>query len=153
MTSAALLGPAARPLWTPPGVYAPQADTYLLARALRAEGVGAGMDVLDVGTGSGALALLAAGLGARVAATDISWRAVAAARINAVRTGRRVQVRRGDLTDPVGTRRFDVVVSNPPARARVPGPGAGGARPRWPGTRGGTGASWWTVCAPAPTGC
>jgi release factor glutamine methyltransferase len=136
MTSAALLGPAARPLWTPPGVYAPQADTYLLARALRAEGVGAGMDVLDVGTGSGALALLAAGLGARVAATDISWRAVAAARINAVRTGRRVQVRRGDLTDPVGTRRFDVVVSNPPY-VPAPGPDAGTGAGAGAGSRAG----------------
>lgn len=41
-----------------PGVYAPQADTQLLARALHAEGIMAGMDVLDVCTGSGALALL-----------------------------------------------------------------------------------------------
>jgi release factor glutamine methyltransferase len=49
-----------------------------------------------------------------VAATDISWRAVTTARINAVRAGHRVRVRRGDLTDPVGGRRFDLVVSNPP---------------------------------------
>jgi release factor glutamine methyltransferase len=125
MTSAALLGPAVRTLWTLPGVYAPQADTHLLARALRAEGVRAGMDVLDVGTGSGALALLAAGMGARVAATDISWRAVTTARINAVRAGHRVLVRRGDLTEPVGRRRFDLVVSNPPY---VPAPD-GGRRP------------------------
>lgn len=131
MTTTALLRPAFRKMWTLPGVYAPQDDTYLLARALREEGVGGGMDVLDVGTGSGALALLAARMGARVQATDISWRAVASARLNAVRTGQRIQVRRGDLTGPVRGRRFDLVVSNPPY---VPTPGLpapGGARARW----------------------
>nr|WP_225851181.1 HemK2/MTQ2 family protein methyltransferase [Streptomyces sp. HPF1205] len=112
-------------MWTLPGVYAPQHDTYLLARALRQEAVGGGMDVLDVGTGSGALALLAAHMGARVRATDISWRAVATARLNAVRSGQRIEVRRGDLTGPVGGRRFDLVLSNPPY---VPTPGGRGAR-------------------------
>lgn len=129
MTTAALMRPAFRKLWTLPGVYAPQADTYVLARALRAENVGAGMDVLDVGTGSGALALLAARMGARVSATDISWRAVTTARLNAARARARVRVRRGDLTDPVGGQRFDLIVSNPPY---VPTPGrdqpAGAAR-------------------------
>ncbi|MEV0304890.1 HemK2/MTQ2 family protein methyltransferase [Streptomyces prasinus] len=101
-------------LWTLPGVYAPQADTRLLAQALRAEGVTADTDVLDVCTGSGALALLAARMGARVTATDISWRAVMTARMNAVRAGHRVRVRHGDLTGPVARQRFDLVVSNPP---------------------------------------
>lgn len=110
---------AARPadlgnLWTLPGVYAPQADTHLLAQALHAEGIRADMDVLDVCTGSGALALLAARMGARVTATDISRRAVMTARMNAVRAGHRVRVLRGDLMEPVGEQCFDVVVSNPP---------------------------------------
>lgn len=83
---------AARPadlgkLWDLPGVYAPQGDTHLLARALHAEEITAGMDVLDVCTRSGALALLAARSGARVSATDISWRAVLIARLNAARPG------------------------------------------------------------------
>ncbi|MEU1348363.1 HemK2/MTQ2 family protein methyltransferase [Streptomyces sp. NPDC005775] len=101
-------------LWTLPGVYAPQADTYLLAQALRAEGITADTDVLDVCTGSGALAVLAARMGARVAATDISWRAVLTARMNAARAGQSVRVLHGDLTGPVARHRFDVVVSNPP---------------------------------------
>lgn len=101
-------------LWTLPGVYAPQADTYLLAQALRAEGITADTDVLDVCTGSGALAVLAARMGARVAATDISRRAVLTARMNAARAGQRVRVLHGDLTGPVARHRFDVVVSNPP---------------------------------------
>lgn len=101
-------------LWTLPGVYAPQADTYLLAQALRAEELTADTDVLDVCTGSGALAVLAARMGARVAATDISRRAVLTARLNAARAGQRVRVLHGDLTGPVARYRFDVVVSNPP---------------------------------------
>lgn len=101
-------------LWTLPGVYAPQADTYLLAKALQAEGITADTDVLDVCTGSGALAVLAARMGARVSATDISRRAVLTARMNAARAGQRVRVLHGDLTGPVARHRFDVVVSNPP---------------------------------------
>ncbi|MFJ8143141.1 HemK2/MTQ2 family protein methyltransferase [Streptomyces sp. NPDC096013] len=101
-------------LWTLPGVYAPQADTHLLAQALDAEGVVPGVDVLDVCTGSGALALLAARKGARVTATDISLRAVMTARLNAARAGQRVRVLHGDLTGPVSGQRFDLLVSNPP---------------------------------------
>ncbi|WP_202231964.1 HemK2/MTQ2 family protein methyltransferase [Actinacidiphila reveromycinica] len=101
-------------LWTLPGVYAPQEDTRLLAGALRAERITAGMDVLDLCTGSGALAVQAARMGARVAATDISRRAVITARANALRAGQRLQVRRGDLSGPWGRRTFDVVVGNPP---------------------------------------
>jgi release factor glutamine methyltransferase len=123
MTTAAVRSLGLGALWTLPGVYAPQADTRLLAQALRAEGITADMDVLDVCTGSGALAVLAARMGARVSATDISRRAVMTARLNAVRAGQRVQVRRGDLSAPWGGRIFDVVVSNPPyvpARATRP---------------------------------
>ncbi|MFF2140370.1 HemK2/MTQ2 family protein methyltransferase [Streptomyces sp. NPDC058193] len=110
---------AARPadlgkLWTLPGVYAPQADTHLLAQALQAEGITAGTDVLDVCTGSGALAVLAARMGAQVTATDISRRAVISARFNAARAGQRVRVLQGDLTGPIAEERFHLVVSNPP---------------------------------------
>ncbi|MFF1920626.1 HemK2/MTQ2 family protein methyltransferase [Streptomyces sp. NPDC058221] len=114
MTTAAVQPAGFEALWAPPGVYTPQADTHLLARALQAEEITEGMDVLDICTGSGALALLAARRGARVLATDVSWRAVMTARMNAVRAGHRVRVRRGDLTGPVARQRFDLVVSNPP---------------------------------------
>ncbi|OKJ72359.1 HemK2/MTQ2 family protein methyltransferase [Streptomyces sp. CB02460] len=116
-------------LWTLPGVYAPQADTHLLARALQAEGPAAGMDVLDVCTGSGALALLAARSGARVSAIDISRRAVLTTRLNAARAGHRVRVLRGDLTGPVLGRRFHLIVSNPPY---VPAPQARRVRAHGP---------------------
>ncbi|WP_062210337.1 HemK2/MTQ2 family protein methyltransferase [Streptomyces sp. NBRC 109706] len=97
-----------------PGVYAPQADTLLLAAALRAERICPGMDVLEVCSGSGALSAYAARLGARVTAVDIGRRAVLSTRINAVLAGRRVTVRRGDLTTAVAGRSYDLLFSNPP---------------------------------------
>ncbi|MFF7338161.1 HemK2/MTQ2 family protein methyltransferase [Streptomyces sp. NPDC008163] len=118
-------------LWTLPGVYAPQADTHLLARALQAEGPAAGMDVLDVCTGSGALALLAARSGARVSAIDISRRAVLTTRLNAARAGHRVRVLRGDLTGPVLGRRFHLIVSNPPYVPAPQAPRAHGPQVAW----------------------
>ncbi|WP_432173126.1 HemK2/MTQ2 family protein methyltransferase [Streptomyces sp. Tue6028] len=102
------------PLMTPPGVYAPQHDTELLTRALSREEISARTDVLDLGTGSGVLALRAACMGARVTAVDIDWRAVLTTRLNALLARRRVTVRHGDLTAAVAGRAYDLVVSNPP---------------------------------------
>ncbi|MFF9773269.1 HemK2/MTQ2 family protein methyltransferase [Streptomyces sp. NPDC013978] len=101
-------------LFTPPGVYAPQWDTELLVRALCREDVDASTEVLDLGTGSGAVALQAARLGARVTAVDISRLAVFTARVNALLARRRVRVRHGDLTTAVAGRAYDLVISNPP---------------------------------------
>ncbi|MFJ4466602.1 HemK2/MTQ2 family protein methyltransferase [Streptomyces sp. NPDC089424] len=116
----------------PPGVYTPQEDTDLLAEALSEEPLPPGADVLDVGTGSGALALHAARLGLRVTAVDVSRRAVWAARVNARLSGLRVRILRGNLFDPVQEQTFDVILANPPY---VPAPG-GDAAPR------GTARAW-----------
>ncbi|MFH8933654.1 HemK2/MTQ2 family protein methyltransferase [Streptomyces griseosporeus] len=107
-----------------PGVYAPQDDTDLLAGALRDEPLQPGADVLDLGTGSGELAVLAAERGARVTAVDVSWRAVCTTRLNALRARVPLRVRRGDLFGPVRGQQFDLIVSNPPY---VPAPAAGTA--------------------------
>ncbi|KUF16367.1 HemK2/MTQ2 family protein methyltransferase [Streptomyces silvensis] len=103
-----------------PGVYAPQADTNLLAEAMRRENV-AGMDVLDLCSGSGVLAAHASRLGAHASAVDISRRAVLTIRLNALLARQRVAVHRGDLLAALPGRTFDLIVSNPPY---VPAPPA-----------------------------
>ncbi|WP_234543225.1 HemK2/MTQ2 family protein methyltransferase [Streptomyces shenzhenensis] len=114
--------------WTPPGVYRPQTDTALLGRALCRERITSRTEVLDLGTGSGALAVEAARHGARVTAVDISWRALAATWCNALLNGQTVRIRHGDLAGAVPGHRFDLVITNPPY---VPAPPADGP-PRGP---------------------
>src|SRR3954469_8873745 len=100
---------------TLPGVFSPISDTWMLARALREEINGHRSSVLDVCTGSGALAVCAAKRGARdVTAVDLSRRAVITAKINARLNGVRLRALRSDLFSELGDARFDVIVSNPP---------------------------------------
>jgi release factor glutamine methyltransferase len=77
------------------------------------------LTVLDVGTGSGAIAVAVAKQhkGARVTATDVSAEALAVAERNAARHGvaERVSFLRGDLFAPLPQGQpFDFIVSNPP---------------------------------------
>ncbi|MEU7645376.1 HemK2/MTQ2 family protein methyltransferase [Streptomyces huasconensis] len=127
--------PPVRPahLLAPPGVYAPQYDTELLTRALHREGIDEGTSVLDLGTGTGALAVAAARRGARVTAVDISWRAVLTARLNARLSGQSVTVRHGDLRAALPKGPYDLLVSNPPyVPSPSPLPRRGAAR-AWDG--------------------
>ncbi|WP_432037389.1 HemK2/MTQ2 family protein methyltransferase [Streptomyces cucumeris] len=113
-------------LMPPPGVYAPQHDTWLLIAALEREKLTGDTTVLDVGTGSGALALAAARRGAgKVTAVDVSALAVATAWVRARLEGLRIQVMRGDLLTPVADRHFDLIIANPPY---VPSPDTRGGR-------------------------
>jgi release factor glutamine methyltransferase len=76
---------------------------------------GAEARVLDVGTGTGAIALaLADEAAARVVATDVSADALALARENAARTALELELVRGDVRDGLPRGPFDLVVSNPP---------------------------------------
>jgi release factor glutamine methyltransferase len=78
--------------------------------------------VLDVGTGSGAIALALATERphARMTATDISTKALQIARMNAdqLRIGESVRFLDGSLFAPVRGEQFDLIVSNPPYLAR-----------------------------------
>ncbi|MGW2046489.1 HemK2/MTQ2 family protein methyltransferase [Streptomyces sp. NPDC001858] len=120
MTAEALTAVPGLRCWIPRGVYAPGTDTRLLRRAMGRERITAETDVLDLGTGSGLLAVEAARLGGRVTAVDISWRALAATRLNALLNGQTLRVRHGDLATAVSGHRFDLVIANPPY---VPAPG------------------------------
>ena len=74
--------------------------------------------VLDLCTGSGCLAVLAAGTfrNAAIDAVDISRDAleVAARNVAEYRLEHRVTLHRGDLFGPIGDRRYDLIISNPP---------------------------------------
>lgn len=135
-----------------PGVYQPQADTRLLAAALADEDLGPRTEVLEIGTGTGALALHAAARGAQVTAVDVSWTAVATARLNAWRHRLPLRVLHGDFEARTTGRRFDVVFSNPrtspPRTTDRPRAGRNG-----PGTPVSTGARSSTGSAPTPRPC
>jgi release factor glutamine methyltransferase len=110
-------------------VFRPRSDTWLLADVLRRQPGLRDAAVLDVCTGSGAIAIAAALAGAgSVSAIDVSRRAVLCVRLNARLNGVRVEVLRGDLLGPVAGRRFDVIAANPPylpgADDRLPARGA-----------------------------
>lgn len=98
-----------------PGVYRPQPDTWLLARAMTEAALPTGARVLDACTGTGALAIHAARAGAdAVTAVDMSRAAVASAWLNSRVRGIRLELLCGDVTRIVGDRNFDVVLANPP---------------------------------------
>lgn len=91
-------------------VYNPSDDSYLLIKCVE---VSPGESFLEMGTGSGLVALHAARLGAKVTAADVNPKAVECARRNAVRNGIRLEVVRSDLFEKV-TGLFDVIAFNPP---------------------------------------
>jgi release factor glutamine methyltransferase len=138
-------------LAVPPGVFRPISDTWLLADALDRQALPPGARVLDVCSGSGALAVRAA-LGAprEVTAVDVSRRSVATIRLNAALNGVRVRALRGDLFAPVAGEPFDAIVSNPPY---VPSPSdelpAAGLERAWEAGRDGR-ALLDRICAAAP---
>lgn len=74
--------------------------------------------ILDLCTGSGCLAILAALAFPRatIDAVDISAGALALARRNVAthRLGDRIAIHRGDLFKPLKGRRYDLIISNPP---------------------------------------
>lgn len=98
-------------LW-PEHVAGPNPATEALASLVVDDRVDA---ALDLGTGSGVLALLLAADADRVTATDINPRALELAAMNLVLNGvDNVDVVGGSLFEPVADRSFGTIVSNPP---------------------------------------
>ncbi len=106
------------PLAVTPAVLIPRPETELLVeRVLEHLPPGADAEVLDLATGSGAIALAIASErpAAHVTGTDISSDAIDIARTNAGRLRLdRVEFLVGSWFEPVAGRRFDLISSNPP---------------------------------------
>lgn len=105
-------------------VLIPRPETELLVdRILDWAADREGLDVLDVGTGSGAIALSLAAEGnfRQIVATDASADALDVARVNARRLVPEAAVEfvEGSGYAPVHGRKFDVIVSNPPYIAQA----------------------------------
>ncbi|MCW2961837.1 MAG: hemK [Thermoleophilia bacterium] len=101
---------------------------YLDLRSVR--GLEAAPRVIDACTGSGCVAVTVAleRAGAEVFATDISEDALEVAHANAAALGARVELRAGDLLDPVAeVGPVDVIVANPPYVEGIDAAGLEGA--------------------------
>jgi release factor glutamine methyltransferase len=102
-----------------PEVLIPRPETETLVEAALPR-LGPRASCLDLGTGSGAIAVTLAceRPEARVTATDSSPGALEVARANAAALAARVEFLAGPWYAPVAGRRFDLIVSNPPYIAR-----------------------------------
>ncbi|WP_342115883.1 peptide chain release factor N(5)-glutamine methyltransferase [Pseudoduganella sp. OTU4001] len=100
---------------TTPAVLIPRPDTELLVE-LALERLPPRGKVLDMGTGSGAIAVAIAHSrpDAEVTALDVSQEALAVASRNALRNGARVRFLHSDWYGAVAGEQFDLIVSNPP---------------------------------------
>ena len=111
-------------LQIPPGVFHPEFffATALFLQVLARRPLAPGSRALDMGTGSGALAIALAKRGANVTAIDINPLAVHCAAENATAhgLGGRVTACQGDLFAPIEGECFDLLTFNPPFYARTP---------------------------------
>jgi len=103
------------PFHVTPAVLIPRPETELLVE-LACERLPPGGNLLDMGTGSGAIAVAIAHTrpDAQVTALDASAAALEIARHNAQRNGVRVNFLQSDWYGALGSQRFDLIVSNPP---------------------------------------
>lgn len=102
------------------GVQPPKDGSLLFCRHLDFR---SGETVLEIGTGVGLAAVLAAREGCRVLATDVVPAAVECARANAILNGvaDRLEVRLGDCFEPARGQAFDLICTSPPQMPTPPG--------------------------------
>ena len=97
---------------TDENVYVPAEDSYLLADNLKIE---YGQSVLEIGTGSGVVAMYASRLTDKITVTDINFDACQLAEKNFAENGiENIEVLFGNLFEPVKDRKFDVILFNTP---------------------------------------
>lgn len=93
-------------------VYIPAEDSYLLADNLE---IKQGQSVLEIGTGSGIIAMYASRLTDNITVTDINFDACELARKNFEDNGiENIEILFGNLFEPVKNRKFDVILFNTP---------------------------------------
>lgn len=93
-------------------VYTPAEDSYMLAENLL---INKGQSVLEIGTGSGIVAMYASKLTDNVTATDINYNAIELAEKNFKANNiENIELIFGNLFEPVKDRKFDVILFNTP---------------------------------------
>ena len=97
---------------TDDNVYIPAEDSYLLAENLE---IKRGQSVLEIGTGSGIVAMYASRLTDDITVTDINFDACELARKNFKDNNiENIEILFGNLFEPVKNRKFDVILFNTP---------------------------------------
>jgi release factor glutamine methyltransferase len=112
------------PFMVTPSVFNPKVPRtgHFLASHIDSRLVSPESEVLDMGTGSGVCAVFAAHHARRVVAVDINAAAVRCALVNSLlnNVDHKIEVRHGDLFEPVRGERFDLILFNPPFVRGVP---------------------------------
>ncbi len=97
---------------TDDNVYVPAEDSYLLADNLE---IKKGQSVLEIGTGSGIVAMYASRLTDDITVTDINFDACELARKNFTENGiENIEILWGNLFEVVENKKFDVILFNTP---------------------------------------
>ena len=97
---------------TDDNVYVPAEDSYLLAENLQ---IKEGQSVLEIGTGSGIVAMYASRLTDKITVTDINFDACELDRKNFRKNNiENIEILWGNMFEVVGNRKFDVILFNTP---------------------------------------
>jgi len=94
-------------------VYPPSEDTFLLIDALKKYNVKR-KKILEIGTGTGIIAIYLAKRGAKVYATDIKKEAVQCAKENAKINKVKIETIQSNLFENIKEKNFDIIIFNPP---------------------------------------
>ena len=91
-------------------VYGPSDDSFLMLSAVSPS---SNKSILEIGTGSGIIALHCAKAGCEVTAADVSQNSLNCARKNALQNNLKINIIQSDLFSNI-TEKFDMIIFNPP---------------------------------------